>query len=526
MHDAVPSRGESGEADRAPGGRQGDDRAVGLGFALSTAAGSPVPSVARSGPRTGSRRAGGVFTWVDTGMRRGGSPEVGYGITALVVTLVVTLAASVAVDVGRPAVLSYPTFEAALDTCAVIAAFAAAWAFCANFRQTRWLRDLVLGSGLVILIVVDLVSVLVPTVLGLRSATAIGGAPAPMIGGLLVSACFLAAARAPRTLQVDTGRRWGAIGIGAGVAAGVAVELAAKVLPNAHALSLSLLIAGVLISALAAVAFLAAAKRLDGGRDRDDAWVAPLFAAAVLLIVIGAEGTDWITLRASAPVPAFAGPAQVMWLAAFCLMSLGARRQLATQRRRTAAALAERDRQRLVRDLHDGICQDLAFIAAQGARIAADNGDDHPIAVAARRALAASRGTIAELSASDAASTAEALRRVADELAMRFGIAIDVRAQPVRLQPDDRDAVVRIMREAVVNAAKHGNARNVLVGLQIEEGRLVLRVRDDGRGFEPAQLRREGFGMWIMRERARELGGRLRARPGDDGGTELEMVVP
>ena len=456
------------------------------------------------------------------------------------VALVATLAASVAVDIGQPAAVRSPAFEATLDTCAVIAALAGVWAFCATFRQTRRVRDLLLGSGLVILVAVDLVSVTAPTMLDLRSETAVAGPFAPMIGGLLACACFLAAALTPAALTASARRRWGAVGIGAGVAAALAVELAAwllrgepaqraangSTLPTAHPLSFSLLIAGALISASAAVGFLADTERVDGGRERGDTWVALMFAASVTLIVIGTECLVWFGLPITARASASVAPAEGLWLVAFCFMSLGAHHQLALQRRRTASALADRDRQRLVRDLHDTICQDLAFIVAHGARIAAEHGDDHPMAIAAGRALAASRGVIAELSASDAPSTQQALRRVADELARRFAITVDVRAQCVTLQPEDRDAIVRIVREAIVNAAKHGHAQNVFVSLEAAERSLVLRVRDDGRGLEPLQRRREGFGMGIMRERASELGGRLEARTREDGGTELEVLVP
>ncbi|MGZ6652150.1 MAG: histidine kinase, partial [Solirubrobacteraceae bacterium] len=85
------------------------------------------------------------------------------------------------------------------------------------------------------------------------------------------------------------------------------------------------------------------------------------------------------------------------------------------------------ERQRIARDLHDGLAQDLATIALRTQRL--QNGSDRPddvLMLAARRALAISRGTIVDLSASDAPTTEAALRQVADELAARFTVLVDV----------------------------------------------------------------------------------------------------
>jgi signal transduction histidine kinase len=196
-------------------------------------------------------------------------------------------------------------------------------------------------------------------------------------------------------------------------------------------------------------------------------------------------------------------------------------------RRQIAEEATVRERTRIARDLHDGLAQDLAFIAAHGDRLAVEMGAEHPLAVAARRALAVSRGAIAELSAPEASSAGEALRLVADELSTRFEIQVDVNADPrAAVASSDREDIVRIAREAIVNAARHGRARNVAVSLAGEEDQLVLRVRDDGVGIGSAPPSGGGFGFQSMRERTTTLGGRLSARAPMDGGTELELVMP
>ena len=69
-------------------------------------------------------------------------------------------------------------------------------------------------------------------------------------------------------------------------------------------------------------------------------------------------------------------------------------------------------------------------------------GEEHPLAIAARRALAVSRGQIAELSASRAPSASEALREVGEELSRRFEIDVAVHAEPLIVTPSDREDIV------------------------------------------------------------------------------------
>jgi signal transduction histidine kinase len=213
-------------------------------------------------------------------------------------------------------------------------------------------------------------------------------------------------------------------------------------------------------------------------------------------------------------------------LAFGAIMVAGIRYELAARAELArAAALAER--RRVARDLHDGLAQDLAFIAAHGAGIAATEGAEHPVAIAARRALTITREKISELSDDEATTAREALCSVAHELRDRFQIAIDVDA------PDDPDMLVsqredmaRIVREAIANAARHGRAETVAVSLRRTPVGVVLRVCDDGCGINAVGDKPEGFGIRSMRERAAAHGASLRVGPRPTGGTELEVRLP
>ena len=226
--------------------------------------------------------------------------------------------------------------------------------------------------------------------------------------------------------------------------------------------------------------------------------------------------TDWIAPREG-----------LRLRAAVLILAAAVRRQVQMGSERAKAAVIA-ERRRVARDLHDGLAQDLAFIAAHGARIAGDLGADHPLAIAARRALAISRDTIAELSDSASTTAEEALEAVARELRQRFDIAIAIDChRDTEPAPEARDHVARIAREAIANAARHGGAENVTVSLRRTGAGIVLRVCDDGCGIErAARAAGEGFGLRSMRERAATLGGYLNHRQRESGGTELEVVLP
>jgi signal transduction histidine kinase len=88
---------------------------------------------------------------------------------------------------------------------------------------------------------------------------------------------------------------------------------------------------------------------------------------------------------------------------------------------------------------------------------------------------------------------------------------------------DAREQLVRIVREAVTNAARHAGTGDVLV--EVGGGSSFrLRIVDDGRGFDVGAPQR-GHGLVSMRERARALGATLDVRSRLGGGTEIEVTL-
>jgi signal transduction histidine kinase/ligand-binding sensor domain-containing protein len=93
--------------------------------------------------------------------------------------------------------------------------------------------------------------------------------------------------------------------------------------------------------------------------------------------------------------------------------------------------------------------------------------------------------------------------------------------------PVAREAL-RIAREAVTNAVRHGDAKNVLLRLEFDEGQFGMEIRDDGRGFDgtPADGSSGHFGLTGMRERAAAIGGSLTVESRAGAGTEVRLELP
>ena len=202
---------------------------------------------------------------------------------------------------------------------------------------------------------------------------------------------------------------------------------------------------------------------------------------------------------------------------------------------RDAAALAER--QRLARELHDSVSQALYGIAL-GARTARTLVEDDPeravepldyVLSLAEAGLAEMRALIFELRPEALADEGlvPALEQQVTALGARHGL--DASAELVA-EPDVpfavKEALFRIAQEATHNVVKHARAAAVGVVLDTDEGVVVLRVADDGVGFDPAGHFPGHLGLQSMRERAQAVGGDLEVTSRPGAGTRIEVRVP
>lgn len=121
-----------------------------------------------------------------------------------------------------------------------------------------------------------------------------------------------------------------------------------------------------------------------------------------------------------------------------------------------------------------------------------------------------------------------ALSQALESLQGRHGIACRFEGAPtsLRLSPKAATAVYRVAQEALTNVARHANARHVHMRMEEDAEALHLSIEDDGIGFDPSQPRQHSLGLLTMRERMRELGGRLDVDSSPGAGTRLDITVP
>jgi nitrate/nitrite-specific signal transduction histidine kinase len=212
---------------------------------------------------------------------------------------------------------------------------------------------------------------------------------------------------------------------------------------------------------------------------------------------------------------------------------------------RDLRALAIRgERERIAREMHDGLAQVLGYVntKAQAVEVLLASGKVE----AARQQLAelssAARSVYVDvreaiLGLTIPIASERGLCGALEEYASRFAeaskLATHVSASPsahaLELSPDVQAQMLRIVQEALTNVRKHAAANRTEIALDVQDGELRLAVEDDGKGFDPAAARSDGwphYGMQAIRERAASIRAEVAwsTRPG--AGTVLRVALP
>lgn len=205
------------------------------------------------------------------------------------------------------------------------------------------------------------------------------------------------------------------------------------------------------------------------------------------------------------------------------------------------AALEERHR--IAAEMHDGLAQTLSYLDLKfdGVTALVETGerweaihDLQRMHEAVGQASKQVRLTIASLQ--EGAQPRRALQdrlsglaaEFADDIAPPVELALE-QPPPLFLPPDDTEQVLRVTREALLNAHRHAHAEHVCVRFETCDGSARVTVDDDGRGFDPQSQAANGgghFGLSIMRARAARIGGQLEVFSAPGRGTRVMLAWP
>jgi signal transduction histidine kinase len=222
---------------------------------------------------------------------------------------------------------------------------------------------------------------------------------------------------------------------------------------------------------------------------------------------------------------------------------------MARRRRRDEQALRElsgrlinaqeEERHRIARELHDDISQQLAVVAIELQSVESAAPELPLWEMQGRlQALWKKIDTISQdvqhishrlhSSKLEYLGLAEALRGLGNDYKQQRGVTLDVRfrAVPARLDKGISLALFRVAQEALHNCEKHSKARNLRLELFSDRHDVVLRISDDGVGFNVEAVASKCLGIVSMEERLRLAGGTLVIRSRIGLGTQIEARVP
>jgi signal transduction histidine kinase len=419
----------------------------------------------------------------------------------------------------------------AIETAATLIALLGAALLIGRFARSPMRSELVLAGALLLLGLTNLCFSVIPWVVDEQPGSFDTWAP---IAGRLLGAAGLAIAPFAGTGPLENAERAAArtlgavlavlvvIGVaGAGLAPHLPVGIDPHLPPDSSGVDLvgepALLVAqliGLLLYSVAAIGF---ARRADRTGDELMSWLAAAMTVAAFsrlnYFLFPSLNSEWV----------YTG--DFLRLATYVLVLAGALREITGYQHDLAEVAVYRERRRIARELHDGLAQELAFIISRAHQLAAEREEPAGhIARAAERALGESRHAIATLARPLEAGLDASVAQAAEEVAARERVTLELDLeQGVIVDDSVHDAFMRIVREAVSNAIRHGHARSVRVRLARAD-ELVLCVEDDGVGLGDGPG--PGFGLISMRERAHALGGTLDVAPRRPHGVRVEVRLP
>jgi signal transduction histidine kinase len=422
----------------------------------------------------------------------------------------------------------------AVETAASLVALLAGFLVFGRLRRRGSLNDMLLACALAVLVLLHLCLLTQSGLAQLIPATVIVWVF--LLGRSLCSLLFALSAFVPRRRVLRPGPV-----LAVSVVGGAALVLLAAALlnglagPLAHRLAAQLTLEGptrpgigghpglfTLQLATTALYGTAAIGFFRRARRHSDEFLGGLAAAGILAAISHLNYSLY---------PSMYSPlihvGDIFRLCFYTVLLAASMREISSYWHALSEAAVGQERQRIARDLHDGLAQELACLERNLDSLGGERGEQALTLMrgAVHRAQIESRRVVSTLAKPDLELVEAALAEAAAGVADRFHIELQLDlASGVKVSAAQADALVRIAREAVTNAARHSGASQVRLALEGDGSRVRLRVSDRGRGFDPAAAR-GGFGLIFMRQRAAAVGGKLRISAAPGEGSEVEVTV-
>ena len=453
--------------------------------------------------------------------------------TVVIVTAIALVAVTAALALAPQLHLGSPgeAADLAVDTAASVIGLLAYFLVVGRLRRRSRLNELLLACALAVLGLSNLLLCTVPAVAGWApDDLTVWEAP---IAGSFGALLFALAAFLPDRQLRPSGPR-PAVAAGAVTAAllltTVLVPAFARSLPPQAVPSLapgsparpdlylaqfSPQLAMAVLYGVAAIGFL---RRSRGSRDEFLGWL------AVAAMLAAAAQVNYL-LSAMHPQSEYGGA--VFRCFFYAVLLLGSMREIWSYWQALSQAAVLEERQRIACALHDGVAQELAYLARNLESL--DGGTDEDgldrLRRAVERARLESRRVISAAAAPGSQPLEVALAEAVTEVAERYQVELGLDLTPdIRLPAPRREAFVRIACEAVTNAARHSGADRVDLRLECDSSGVRLWVCDKGHGFDTADPG-GGFGLASMRERAHSVGAELSVSSVPGHGSQVEVAL-
>jgi signal transduction histidine kinase len=456
--------------------------------------------------------------------------------TAVVVTAIASVVATVTFASIPQLSFRYQwqTENLALETAASLIALLACFLVFGRLHRRTRLNELMLAWALAVLSLSNLMLVTVPIVADWApDYLTVWAAPAArsLGAGLFVLAAFVPnrpLRRSGLALAVSAVGMTTAVLLAAlldpalvrrlppGVIASLAPGSPAQPDLHPHPAQLALQLAVVLLCGLATIGFLRRSRRLG---DKFSGWL------AIAAVLAAASHVNYLLYPAVNVQSLYTG--DVFRFAFYAVLLIGSMREISSYWHALSKAAVLEERQRIACDLHDGVAQELAYLARNLNTLSgiADEERLTPLRRAVERAQLESRRAISAMAATSGQPFEVALAEAAADVADRYHVELDMDiTSDIRLSAARREAFVRIACEAVTNAARHSGTDRVYLGVERGGSGVRLWVSDEGHGFDIAAPG-GGFGLTSMRERAHSVGAELMVSSAPGHGSQVEVAI-